>query len=218
MIGERTINYAANKIQPAHISPRGMDIKIAQDNSEKKKTPTKKKPASAKTATKKTAAKPAATRGRGRPAGSKNKPKVTAKKAAPKKPTTTKTAKAETQSKTNKTATNEPFTQGNEAMKTWMASGTISSEMTKKMTEEMMSYGNKAVAKNMELSKEFLACRTISDFFEIQNQFMRNNLDSFFQQSSKMSEMLFKASSETSAPFNSSLTEMADEWRKKMAG
>jgi len=227
MVGETTINYAASKMQPSAAAPLPPEMKVVKPNpvtetniapreaEEAEATPkaTAKKPAAPK-AKKAAAKKPA--RGRGRPAGSKNKKKkkstatkakTTAPKAAPKA-----AFRAET-----KSATKEPFTQGNDMMKAAMDSGNITAEIAKSFTDEMVKFANKNFSENVELSKEFFSCRTMSDMFEIQNKIMKQNLDSFFKQSSKMSEMMFKAASKTGAPINGSLTQAVDEWKKKFA-
>ncbi|MDG1287201.1 MAG: phasin family protein [Rickettsiales bacterium] len=222
MVGETKINYAASKMHPSATAPQPMEIRIASPAEEEPVTEIAKEP----TTEKKTAAKPTSTRGRGRPAGSKNKAmktkastatkkKATAKKSTPKKPAANKTSSA----KPNKVfATSEPFTQGNEALKAAMESNSATAEMTKTMTEEMVQFANKNFSENMALSKEFFSCRTMSDMLEIQNTIMKNNLDGFFKQSSKMSEMMLKVASESSAPINGSFTNMADEFKKKFSG
>jgi len=223
MVGETKINYAASKMQPSAIAPQPMEIRIATpaEELEKEETVTELKQPTAK---KKAAAKPAAKRGRGRPAGSKNKVKKAKptsaakkkkKKITAKKPNAKKTSSAKSNNKSS--AKTESFAQNNEAINAAMESNSATAKMTQTMTEEMMKFANKNFSENMTLSKEFFSCRTMSDMFEIQNKMMKNNFDSFFKQSSKMSEMLFKAASESATPLSGPFTNMADEFKKKFS-
>lgn len=158
-------------------------------------------------------------RSRGRPAGSKNKAARAKAKA-----TTKRNAKKTSQTKSTQTqqqksgAKTEPFAKNNEMLQAAMMSGTKTAETAKKMSEEMMKFANRNMSENVELSREFFGCRTLSDMFEIQNKMIKKNFDSFFKQSSKMSEMMFKAAGKTGAPLNTTFTDMADEMNKKING
>lgn len=151
-------------------------------------------------------------RGRGRPAGSKNKATKTAHK------TTAKKAQPNPSTRQENATKAEPFANNNEIFEAAMQSNTQSTEMVKKMGEDMMALTNKNMSETAELSRELFSCRTLSDMFEVQNKMMKNNLDNFFKQSSKMSEMLFQAAGKTGAPLNTAFTDMADQMNKKFSG
>ncbi len=230
MIGDRTVNYAANKMQSAGIAFAAPDIKIAASNSEQ--TLTKKKNAAAKIIKEETAKAPVK-RGRGRPAGSKNKkgtkaaavktvkvakkasvakPKVATKPAKKTAPTATNNInKVKTETVKRETENNKSETQNTEKTTHQTA------EAVKDFSQEITAYLNKVSSDNMAFSRELFSCRTMTDLFEIQNKMLKQNIDNFFQQSAKMTELFSKASSETTAPLNSTLTSYADEWKKKFS-
>lgn len=154
-------------------------------------------------------------RGRGRPAGSKNK----TKKSTARKTSSTNKTRSQTQNNNSQSSQTQGFSQqGSEMMNAAMQSGSRTAEMAKKMSEEMVKFSNDSFSKNMELSREFFGCRTLSDMFEVQNKMMKQNVDRFFKQSSKMTEMMFKASGKTGAPLNTSFTDMADTMAKQFKG
>lgn len=81
------------------------------------------------------------------------------------------------------------------------ASG-IAVNASKTVGAELFSYANKSFSQNVELSKELFGCRTLNDMFDLQSKLMKTNLDSFFSESVKISELLFKYASHVSEPLN----------------
>lgn len=175
----------------------------------------------AKTEAPKTAATPASTteaaktapKRRGRPVGSKNKVK---KKTT----TTTKTKKTSPKNTAKKTTTTNKVKTTAKPTETAnfgvaFESSNIGVQAVQHITDEMVKFANDAISSNVEMSKEFLGCRTMSDMFDIQRKMMQKNIDQFFNQSTKISEMMFQAASETAEPLNTSITNSMDELTKK---
>lgn len=78
----------------------------------------------------------------------------------------------------------------------------ITVALTKELGAELISYSNRSFAQNVELSKQVLACRTLNDMFDLSSRFMKTNLDAFFSESVKLSELLFQASTDVTEPLN----------------
>lgn len=91
---------------------------------------------------------------------------------------------------------------GRENAEAWVECGNIAASVTKQMSAELANYINKAFAQNAELSKMALSCRTLNDMFDLQNRFVKSNLDAFFNESVKLSEMAFQCATDVSEPLN----------------
>ena len=78
----------------------------------------------------------------------------------------------------------------------------IAASVSKELASEMVSYINKQFAQNVDLSKQALTCRTLNDMFDLSTRMSKANLDAFFSQSVKVSEMVFECATEISEPLN----------------
>lgn len=93
----------------------------------------------------------------------------------------------------------------------------IAVALSKEISAELVSFGNKSFSQNVELSKQVLACRTLNDMFDLGSRFMKTNLDSFFSESVKLSELMFQASTDVSEPLNERFTESSERLSKALA-
>ena len=89
--------------------------------------------------------------------------------------------------------------------------GNMSAEFAKDLSTEMFETVNKAFSDHVELSKDLFACRTISDLFELQNRALKNNIDNFFNESVKLSGMVFEYSQEALEPINERLAQVSEQ-------
>lgn len=89
--------------------------------------------------------------------------------------------------------------------------------VSKELGAELISYLNRNFSQNVELSKQVLACRTLNDLFDLGSRFMKTNLDGFFSESVKLSELLFQASNEVSEPLNERISESSERLSKALA-
>lgn len=89
--------------------------------------------------------------------------------------------------------------------------------LSKELSAEFISFCNKSFSQNVELSKQVLACRTLNDMFDLGSRFMKTNLDSFFSESVKLSELVFQASTDVSEPLNARFTDSSDRLSKALA-
>lgn len=93
----------------------------------------------------------------------------------------------------------------------------IAVSVSKELGAEYISYLNKAFAQNVELSKQVLTCRTLNDLFDLSSRFMKTNLDSFFSESIKLSEKLFRLSTDVTEPLNERVSETAERLSKVLS-
>lgn len=99
----------------------------------------------------------------------------------------------------------------------WIECSNMTAALAKEISGEIVEYANKAFSDNVELSKDVFACRTINDMVELQSRIIKNSMDSFFNQSSKLSNMIFEYSSEALEPINERVTQASEQFSKAMA-
>jgi hypothetical protein len=92
----------------------------------------------------------------------------------------------------------------------------LASGVSKELAAEMINYLNKQFAQNVELSKQALTCRTLNDMFDLSTRITKSNLDAFFSQSVKMSEMLFQCATDVSEPLNDCVSQTSERMAKAM--
>jgi hypothetical protein len=92
----------------------------------------------------------------------------------------------------------------------------LASGVSKELAAEMISYLNRQFAQNVELSKQALTCRTLNDMFDLSTRITKSNLDGFFSQSVKMSEMLFQCATDVSEPLNDCVSQTSERMAKAM--
>jgi len=92
--------------------------------------------------------------------------------------------------------------------------GNLSASLAKDVSTEAFEYANKAFSDTVEISKEAFACRTINDIFELQNRIFRSSIDNFFNESVKLSGMLFEYTQEALEPINERVAQVSDKISK----
>lgn len=95
--------------------------------------------------------------------------------------------------------------------------GNIAVSVSKNISAELINYANKSFAQNVELSKQIFNCRTLNDMFDLSSKFFKNNLDGFFNESVKVSELAFQGASEISEPLNERISESTERFVKAVA-
>ena len=93
----------------------------------------------------------------------------------------------------------------------------VATTVSKELAAEVISYLNKQFATNVELSKQVMSCRTLNDMFDLSNRINKTNLDAFFSQSVKLSEMIFQCATDISEPLNESVSNTTERMTKAMA-
>ena len=93
----------------------------------------------------------------------------------------------------------------------------VATTVSKEVAAEVIGFLNKQFAQNVELSKQVMSCRTLNDMFDLANRVSKTNLDAFFSQSVKLSEMLFQCATDISEPLNESVSATSERMAKAMA-
>jgi phasin family protein len=102
-------------------------------------------------------------------------------------------------------------------VETCIECGNLAASMAKDVSSEAFENANKAFSDSVEASREFFACRTFADMFELQSRMARNAIDSFFNQSSKFSDKFFEFSSEALEPINERVSDASEKFSKALA-
>lgn len=93
----------------------------------------------------------------------------------------------------------------------------VAASVSKELAAELVSYLNKQFGQNVELSKQVLTCRTLNDMFDLSTRILKMNLDAFFSESVKMSEMLFQCATDVSEPLNECVSQTSGRMAKAMS-
>jgi phasin family protein len=104
-----------------------------------------------------------------------------------------------------------------ENIETGIEVGNMTAALAKDVSSEVFEAANRAFSDNLEASKEFFACRTFNDMFELQNRIVKNNIDNFFNESVKLSGMVFEYTTEALEPINERVAQATDQLSKVMA-
>jgi phasin family protein len=111
----------------------------------------------------------------------------------------------------------ETIGMGRDNIETCIECGNMTASLAKDVSSEVFEYTNKALSDNLEMSKEFFACRTLSDMMELQNRIVKNTIDSFFNETVKLSSMMFEYTTEALEPINERVAQATDQFSKSLA-
>lgn len=106
---------------------------------------------------------------------------------------------------------NESFAFNKDNMDAISESATIASKLSQKISSEISDLANDIIAENMKAAEAFLACKTVTDFFNLQNKFMANGFDKSLNQSFRVLELMMDYTKATEP-----LTERAQEAAEKI--
>lgn len=93
----------------------------------------------------------------------------------------------------------------------------IAVNASKNMGAEIFNFANKSFSQNLEISKELLACRTLNDMFDLQSRIMKTNLDNLFNESVKLSELMFQCATQVSEPLNERVSDTTNRLSKTLS-
>lgn len=91
--------------------------------------------------------------------------------------------------------------------------GNIAVGISQSVGEELVEVTNRTIAQNVELSKDLFNCRTLNDVFDLHSRFVKNNLETLFGESIKLSELLFKSASDVAVPLNDRVNEAGERMK-----
>lgn len=102
-------------------------------------------------------------------------------------------------------------------IETYMECGNCTASLARDLSNELFEYANKSFSEQLELSKEFFACRTINDMFELQNRLFKSSVDNYFNETAKISSLIFEYTSEALEPINERVAEATSQLNKVLA-
>ena len=111
----------------------------------------------------------------------------------------------------------EAISASRDNIETAIECGNMTAALAKDVSAEVLESANKAFSDGLELSKEVLACRTINDAIELQNRVVRSAVDAFFNQSVKLSGMVFEYTTEALEPINERVAQASEQFSKALA-
>lgn len=112
---------------------------------------------------------------------------------------------------------NEAMQIGQESIEVYVECGSIAADMSRTISDEVVSYANNLMAQNAELSRDAMSCRTINDVFDLQSKALRSNLDEFFHESARLSELMFEMASRLSEPLSEHVAGATERLSKTVA-
>lgn len=95
--------------------------------------------------------------------------------------------------------------------------GNLTASLVKDISSEVFENANRTFSDNVEISKDFFACRTINDMMDLQSRVAKQAIDSFFNQSVKLSGMFFEYSTEALEPINERVAQATEQFSKALA-
>lgn len=111
----------------------------------------------------------------------------------------------------------EAVSASRENLETCIECSNATAAFAQELSSEVFDSTNRAFSDSVELSKELLACRTLNDMLELNSRAVKNACDSFFEQTSKLSDMVFEYSNEAMEPLNERVSEVARKLGKTLA-
>ncbi|NBX04135.1 MAG: phasin family protein [Alphaproteobacteria bacterium] len=111
----------------------------------------------------------------------------------------------------------EAISASRDNVETAIECGNMAASMAKDVSAELSEAANKAFAEGLEVSKEAMSCRTINDAIELQNRVVRSIVDNFFNQSVKLSGMVFEYTTEALEPINERVAAASEQFSKALA-
>ncbi len=93
----------------------------------------------------------------------------------------------------------------------------ITAGVAKNVSAEISETCNKSFSEAVEMSKEAFNCRTINDVTELQSKAVRQALDTCFNETNRLSNMVFECATEALEPINERVCEASDRLCKVMA-
>lgn len=95
--------------------------------------------------------------------------------------------------------------------------GSIATKSLKKMQNEIIKNMNEAFSDYQKYTQDVLSCRTLNDFWSLQNQMSQQRMKNYFDNSIKICDMLFEACGKSSEPFQEQAAITSEHIRKALA-
>lgn len=92
----------------------------------------------------------------------------------------------------------------------------IYAALSKQLAAHSVAFANRSFNLKIELLKQWLACRTLNDLFDVSSSYSKSVMENIFTQTIAVSEVLFKGASSIADPINACVNENAERARKMM--
>lgn len=112
---------------------------------------------------------------------------------------------------------NETISMSRENVEAVVECGNIVVNIGKSITNEAYNFANNLFSDNVEMSKEMFSCRTVNELFDLYSKMIRINVDSVFNESVRMSELMFQFATEAAEPINERIADTTDRFSKALA-
>lgn len=103
-----------------------------------------------------------------------------------------------------------------ENMDAIVSSSKIAAKAAEDINAELMAYSKKSYDEGMAAAKELTTCKSVTEYFEKQNEIAKISFDGFVAEATKLNEMYSAATKEMFAPLNdrfSAATDMMKTFR-----
>ncbi len=93
----------------------------------------------------------------------------------------------------------------------------IAADIAKSINSELVACANTNFSDNVELCKEAFTCRDINDALDLHSKWLSVNMENFFNQSTRLAEMVFQLATEAAEPINERVAEATERFSKSLA-
>ncbi|MBY8974433.1 phasin family protein [Rhodobacteraceae bacterium NNCM2] len=99
---------------------------------------------------------------------------------------------------------------GQENMEAIVTSSKIAAKAAEDINAELMAYTKKSYEESMAAAKELTACKSVTEYFEKQNELAKTSFDGFVAEATKLNEMYSAATKEMFAPLTDRFSAASD--------
>jgi hypothetical protein len=102
---------------------------------------------------------------------------------------------------------------GKETADAAVESATLAGEVTQSISSEIADMTNSLIAEQFKAVEKFLACKTVTDIFNLQTSYLKNNVDNVFSRALKLAELSLEYSN-AAEPLNESAARAGEKIAK----
>jgi hypothetical protein len=108
---------------------------------------------------------------------------------------------------------NQLFDMGKDSADAAVESANIAAEVTQSISSELSDLANSVIAAQFKALENFLSCKTVSDIFNLQSNYLKDNVDGAFERTVKLAELALRYS-DAAEPFNEVAAKAGDKLSK----
>lgn len=106
---------------------------------------------------------------------------------------------------------------GREAFDAWVQAGTSASKMLETLSAEQMAFAKAQAEDSVAAAKAMMGAKTLQEYYDLQNDFLKSSVDAAMQQSTKLGEMSTKLAKQTFEPLNERFQKAVDQAMKPIS-